>query len=63
MNGFPSSFLDFLNILHQKYRVTKAELEDEKWLKHPERSMLTDLRRGNIIGDKAAPKLKLQNAA
>ena len=33
MNGFPSSFLDFLNILHQKYRVPKAELEDEKWIK------------------------------
>lgn len=33
MNGFPSNFLDFLNILHQKYNVPKAEFEDEKWIK------------------------------
>lgn len=33
MNGFPTNFLDFLNILHQKYHVPKAELEDEKLIK------------------------------
>lgn len=34
-NGFPSDFIDFLNILHQKYSVPKAKFEgnDEKWLK------------------------------
>ena len=33
MGGFPSNFLVFLNILHEKYNVPKAELEDEKTIK------------------------------
>ena len=34
-NGFPSDFIDYLNILHQKYSVPKAVFEDgiEKWIK------------------------------
>ncbi len=33
MNGFPANFLAFLDILHQRYGVPKAALEDEKWIK------------------------------
>ncbi len=32
MNGFPSDFLNFLNLLHQKYGVPKANIEDEKFI-------------------------------
>lgn len=33
-NGFPSSFLDFLKIFHQKYNLPKSKFEeDEKWIK------------------------------
>ena len=32
MNGFPSNFIDFLHLLHQKYSVPKAELEEEKYV-------------------------------
>ena len=31
-NGFPSNFLDYLNILHQKYSVPEAKFENDKWI-------------------------------
>ena len=33
MNGFPANFLDFLNILHQRYGVPKAVIEDERYIR------------------------------
>ncbi len=33
MNGFPPNFLDYLNILHKKYNIPKAKLENEKSIK------------------------------
>lgn len=33
-NGFPSNFLDFLQMLHQRYNLPKSRFEaDEKWIK------------------------------
>jgi len=29
-NGFPSDFINFLSILHKKYGVPKARIENEK---------------------------------
>ena len=35
VNGFPSDFIDFLNILHQKYDVPKAKYDNnEEWIKY-----------------------------
>lgn len=44
MNGFPSDFIDFLSILHKKYGVPKAMIENEK-------DLLQDIKHTIIIED------------
>ena len=43
MNGFPSDFINFLNLLHQKYGVPKANIENEQFiLRDIKHTIITD---------------------